>query len=350
MEKIDGKKEVSVVFLGGSITEGTGATASKKRWASLVQNWLECTFQEYRFLCHNKGIGGTDSEFGVIRLEKDVLLQKPDIVFVEFAVNDYGKDPDIILNALEGIVRGIWKENPHAKIIFVITAMYRMEEECYSRHQRPQSVKVHEKVANHYGIPIIFAGESLLSVIRKERIDPVDYLPDLVHPNDKGHAFYAQKVIDFLKKMYSNKKKEEWVEHFSEPMGDLRYDEVKMIDAVDCATVFRKESGSLCGRYQGYIESNQPGEKGELTFSGSGIGVYWMVARDSGNICFRIDDGEWRKAECWDTYALRYDRCAVKMLARGLKRGKHHLEFYVSREKEERATGYSIRIGAFLVV
>ncbi len=349
-KKIEEKKEVSVVFLGGSITEGTGASVLKKRWASLVQNWLESAFQEYRFSCYNKGIGGTDSEFGVIRLEKDVLFYNPDIVFVEFAVNDYGKDPDIILNAMEGIVRGIWKKKTDTQIIFVVTAMYRMEEEDYSRNQRPQSVEIHEQVANHYGIPVIFVGETLLSTIRRERKDPVCYLPDLVHPNDQGHAFYAREVINFLKKMQWNKRLGESVRCFPEAMGDLRYSDVKMINAGFCETDFRKKTDPLCGRTQGYIESNRPGEKGKLTFYGSGIGVFWMVGRDSGNIWFKIDDEEWNQISSWDLYALRYDRCACKMLRRGLKRGQHQLEFYVSAEKEERSTGFFIRIGEFLVI
>ncbi len=71
--KIEQKKPVSVVYLGGSITEGTGASSPSACWASRVQNWLERSFPESRFSCQNAGIGGTDSEFGVFRLDRDVL-------------------------------------------------------------------------------------------------------------------------------------------------------------------------------------------------------------------------------------------------------------------------------------
>lgn len=39
------------------------------------------------------GVGGTPSELGMIRFERDVLRdgkEKPDLVVVEFAVNDEG--------------------------------------------------------------------------------------------------------------------------------------------------------------------------------------------------------------------------------------------------------------------
>ena len=49
---------------------------------------LPIWFPEAEFTCVNAGIGGTTSHFGAARAEEDLLYARPDVVFVEFSVND----------------------------------------------------------------------------------------------------------------------------------------------------------------------------------------------------------------------------------------------------------------------
>lgn len=350
--KIEQKKPVSVVYLGGSITEGTGASSPSACWASRVQNWLERSFPESHFSCQNAGIGGTDSEFGVFRLDRDVLAYEPDLVFVEFAVNDYKKEAAICLNAMEGIVRRIRERRPGADVVFVVTAMYRMEEECYSRGIRPESVQIHEQVAKHYGIPVIFVGETLLCHIRTQREDPTVYLPDLVHPNDRGYACYYREITAFLEQALRKADAAAYTDRtLPSRLGDGRYQRTAMVDAGEYGhTNFFREAISFGGRYPGYISSGRPGTDGKFVFEGCGIGLYWMIAKDSGSLRFRLDKGEWKTVSAWDTYALRFDRCHPVMLARDLEKGTHCLEYQVAEEADERSQGHFIRIAAFLVM
>jgi lysophospholipase L1-like esterase len=51
------------------------------------------------------GLPGTGSNLGACRLERDVLRHRPDLLFVEFAVNDTGSPPERIERSMEGIVR-----------------------------------------------------------------------------------------------------------------------------------------------------------------------------------------------------------------------------------------------------
>ena len=95
-----------MVYLGGSITEGAGASARDRRWASRIQAWLEENWPDTRWRSHNAGIGGDELEFGVLRLQRCPVRKASDLVFVEFAVNDYKTDGDQCRNAMEGIVRG----------------------------------------------------------------------------------------------------------------------------------------------------------------------------------------------------------------------------------------------------
>ena len=78
------KSEINCVAIGGSITAAGGVSASG---GSKVSTWLgEKTGKKVNF--YNAGIGGTGSDFGITRLYDDVVSRDPDIVFVEFSVND----------------------------------------------------------------------------------------------------------------------------------------------------------------------------------------------------------------------------------------------------------------------
>ena len=48
-KRLENREDVSVVYLGGSITEGAGASGTEKRWASLTQTWLEKSYPESTF-------------------------------------------------------------------------------------------------------------------------------------------------------------------------------------------------------------------------------------------------------------------------------------------------------------
>jgi lysophospholipase L1-like esterase len=55
----------------------------------------------------NAGIGDTDSQYGALRVQRDVLSYNPDLVVVEFAVNDNAGALGQLLNGdtYEGLVR-----------------------------------------------------------------------------------------------------------------------------------------------------------------------------------------------------------------------------------------------------
>lgn len=80
--KMNAGDSVKIAYFGGSITEaGNG-------WRDQSFNWLKSKYPAVALSQVNAGIGGTGSDLGVFRLQKDVLSKNPDLVFVEFAVND----------------------------------------------------------------------------------------------------------------------------------------------------------------------------------------------------------------------------------------------------------------------
>lgn len=103
--KLQSPGSVRIAYLGGSITAQDG-------WRPKTLNWFRTNFPTARVEEINAAIGGTGSDLGVFRLRHDVLEHKPDLLFIEFAVNDSGAPPAQIHRCMEGIVRQTWKNDP----------------------------------------------------------------------------------------------------------------------------------------------------------------------------------------------------------------------------------------------
>ena len=93
--KLKAGEPVTVAYFGGSITEQNG-------WRVQSADFLRGLYPKSKISPVNAAIGGTGSDLGAFRLAHDVLEHKPDLVFVEFAVNDHGAKPDRIRKAMEG--------------------------------------------------------------------------------------------------------------------------------------------------------------------------------------------------------------------------------------------------------
>ena len=88
---------LSVVFFGGSLTYGANASdPMTTSYRGLMSGYLKGKYPRARLSFHDAAIGGTGSDLGLFRLERDVLSHKPDLVFLDFMVNDGydGKDQE----------------------------------------------------------------------------------------------------------------------------------------------------------------------------------------------------------------------------------------------------------------
>lgn len=151
-------KEVHVAYLGGSITAAPG-------WRILSLQWLQKRYPNAKLSEINAAIGGTGSDLGAFRVGDHVIAHKPDLVFVEFAVNDGGASPNEIVRSMEGIVRQIWAAHPTTDICFVYTLSANDAATLAGGHFQ-RSATADEKVAEHYNIPTIHFG---VEVAKREK-------------------------------------------------------------------------------------------------------------------------------------------------------------------------------------
>lgn len=75
-------KKLKIAFLGGSIT------GKDDCWRPQTMELFRRLYPHIAWEEINASVGGTGSDFGAFRLRHEVVVHNPDLIFVEFAVND----------------------------------------------------------------------------------------------------------------------------------------------------------------------------------------------------------------------------------------------------------------------
>lgn len=188
INKLENKEEVTVAFIGGSITEGLTAGA-EKCWAKLTYDYLCEKYPDTKINYVNAGMSGTPSILGNIRVQRDVLDCKPDLVFVEFAVND-GND-QIYKDSYEALVRTILsqEQNPAVALYFTVIKSGHTCESFMSQ------------IGEAYGLPMVSLNNSLKPEFDSGAMTWEDYSDDESHPNVWGHEMTRDLIVNMLEKV-----------------------------------------------------------------------------------------------------------------------------------------------------
>jgi len=123
LAKIRRGENVTVVALGGSITTGFNSkNPGADGWAGLTGKWLTDLAAQYgsKVTFYNRGVSGTDSAFAVARLEDHVLSVKPDLLLLEYAMNDQWLETKVRERTYEAIVRQVMKDSDTAVLALFV--------------------------------------------------------------------------------------------------------------------------------------------------------------------------------------------------------------------------------------
>lgn len=185
IEKAKNGEDVTLVYLGGSITEGSAAQPQKtKCYAAVSAGLFTEKFAKDPEKVHyvNAGISGTPSRLGITRLEQDVLSKKPDVVFIEFAVNDSNDKQSQMV--YESLVRRLLQSENAPAVVLIFTLL----DSGYSCQPHMS------KIGAYYDLGMISVKDALQPEFTAGRMTFRDYSKDYAHPTTEGHDFIARMV------------------------------------------------------------------------------------------------------------------------------------------------------------
>lgn len=340
--KISTQRQIRIGYIGGSITE------AEHGWRDLTFSWFQLSFPQTAFYQIDAGIGGSASDLGVFRMEHDILAGKPDLLFVEFAVNDHDENLSkaCIIRSMEGIVRKTWKLFPHTDICFIYTTSENICKDLVDRGKINYAVEAMEEVADHYGIPSINLGVEIAQLYSKGKLvlsgKPEDNAKTIVFTQDhthplvaSGYPLYASVVVNDLKKMHRVKTKPT-THQLGPPYDPLNWENAKMLSLKDIHltgdwTQLKEDTflKQRFGRFMPSIYKAKPGATMDFSFEGSVLGIYDCIGPGTGILDIAVD-GIRRQVYRFDTYCYYYRKSYF--ILDSLGSGTHQVEITVANQ------------------
>ncbi len=217
---VKGKK---VIFLGDSITQGIGVSSVENRYTDVFARNTGAIVSNY-------GVSGTriakqkkpffspensmyERDF-LLRVDEDIKETFADLIVVFGGTNDYGhgdapmgaffdRDEYTFYGAMHSLINKLANKFPEARIVFMTPLHRGSESNPYNDHgvrvaPLKDYVNAIREVCEYYSVPV-------LDLFKNSGMQPaIDvyrelYMPDALHPSDKGALRIASMLEEFVK-------------------------------------------------------------------------------------------------------------------------------------------------------
>jgi len=383
IKKARAGEETVVAFIGGSITQGAGAIPIND------QCYAWKTFQGFCSLCgkgteeniryRKAGVGGTSSELGMIRYDREVCGDgdvAPDLVVVEFAVNDEGDETGG--ESFECLVRKILR-SPGEPAVILLFSVFSDDVNLQERLSR---------VGEAYRLPMVSLKDCVVEqfYLKPETgrvISKNQYFYDVYHPSNTGHTVMADCLLHLLRTVDGAEKcggcgkstdsaarlrteeyrlpAEERAEGsltvaFPDSILPVYGNEFENICFMDRENA-EKTAEIDCGDFSGTDTDLQAVERDRNLFRTPEFPHNWMHVSGSRPFCMDIvcsalliveKDSASPRTGCAEIFAdgkkvrridpkeVGWVHCNALILFRGMERKKHHVEIRMAEGDEEK--------------
>ena len=332
--KLRAGKAVTVAYLGGSITAGE---ASKTPYRAHVTNWLRQNFKDAQVNELNAGVAGTGLIYAAMRVRRDVIAYKPDLVFIDFSVpetNDAPESDDAAKKALEGALRQmlIVPSPPQVVLLHATNA------------KRAARVEALDAIAAHYQVPSL----NLQSEVWKQI--EAGTLKATALTGDEGHKSYANLITTWLDEQ-SKLAPSPLLKVLPNALvsDEMNYGELKAIAEFKHDPAWRGEANNDRALPSLLLTADKANAQVDIYFEGSVVGLTYRTGPDGGTFECLIDGkpapAPLQRIDTYDTTA----HIQTRIIPGGLGMNEHKLTIRVLSDKHAKSTGNAVRLGSLLV-
>ena len=349
-------RKITIAFIGGSATQGDGASDASKSYVSLVEKWWEDTFPQTEFEFVNIGLSSQDSYLAVHRIGKEVLPKNPDLVYVETSMADGANNSG---EAFECLVRKLLLSD-HEPAVIPVGLTDKGNSGAGNGYDAGSK---QTQIAFKYNLAFL----SMEKVVKMNVADSTWKWTDVgvsdtdSNLNDSGHAFLAKLICEYSKRVMDGMSASSY-KLYEVPEPDagnkLRYMEGNFYtitdfgNKVETTDYYKVEfpDCNLAGYSAGW--GTEKGNEGVFTVTGSNIGIVWYRSIDGNGALFDVSvDGTPIQYEFSSngisadtTKTDSYTGIEIRELGK-LSEGRHTIKF----SKNSKSEGNAIYILGFTV-
>jgi len=191
-------RTINLVFHGHSVPAGYFKTPVVNTFDSYPMQVLKIVKEKYPFAVINiinTSIGGENSLSGEKRFDSTVLSHHPDVLFIDYALNDRSAGLDKAAKAWSTMIEKALKRN--IKVILLTPSPDQRVDILSPDNELEKHALQIKALAKKYDVGLIDSYEEFRNkVISGEPI--TNYMSQVNHPNQKGHLLIANKIVAFF--------------------------------------------------------------------------------------------------------------------------------------------------------
>ncbi|WP_052356190.1 glycoside hydrolase family 88 protein [Bacteroides timonensis] len=191
-------RTVNLVFHGHSVPSGYANTPNVKTLQAYPHQVLEAVKEMYPYAVVNSittSIGGENAEQGAKRFRREVLPHRPDVLFIDYALNDRSIGLERAQKAWEKMIKEAQKQ--HIKVILFTPTPDLTEDILDDNSPLEQHSRQIRRLAHAYKTGLIDSYATFKEK-RKNGEDLKIYMSQSNHPNEKGHHVVAELILNYF--------------------------------------------------------------------------------------------------------------------------------------------------------
>ena len=226
IEKCKRGEDVTIAYIGGSITQGAGGKPintmcyAYRSYDAFCKLFSPCDGKNMHYV--KAGVGGTPSELGMVRYDLDVTKNgeiAPDLVVVEFAVNDEGDETQGV--SFESLVMKILQAE-NAPAVLLNFAVFMNDWNLQNRLQ---------PIGERYELPMVSVKDAVVPQFEKNRvITKRQFFYDIYHPTNDGHRIMADCIANLFEKVDKEEMAEQDISLDKEPVYGTQFKDLIRFD------------------------------------------------------------------------------------------------------------------------
>ena len=229
IEKCKRGEDVTIAYIGGSITQGAGGKPihtmcyAYRSYAAFCEMFSPCGGDNVHYV--KAGVGGTPSELGMVRYDRDVTKDgeiEPDLVVIEFAVNDEGDETEGV--SFESLVMKILQAK-QAPAVLLNFAVFMSDWNLQDRLQ---------PIGERYELPMVSVKDAVVPQFEtSDVITKRQFFYDIYHPTNDGHRIMADCIAYLFDAVDKEEMAAEDISLDKEPVYGIQFKDIVRFDRKD---------------------------------------------------------------------------------------------------------------------
>ncbi|MDO8953030.1 MAG: SGNH/GDSL hydrolase family protein [Draconibacterium sp.] len=192
-------RTVNIVFHGHSVPAGYFKTPQVNTFSAYPNLFLKRLKEIFSYAVVNvivTAIGGENSVKGAERFERDVLIHKPDLILIDYSLNDRGVGLEKAYSAWNQMIKAA--EDHGIKVILLTPSPDQNVNYADPENELQKHSGQIRKIAEDNQVGLVDSYKAFKFLYSdKEKL--ASYMSQVNHPNELGHELIANEIMKWFK-------------------------------------------------------------------------------------------------------------------------------------------------------